>query len=1477
VFVTPEAEPNLVVNKGTQMKQGMLDQQGVALSVRRFGTQILLSLLALFITVADARPVAEDVARRVALNFAQQHIATTGSWEGSQRVEVESISQVVFDGKAVAHLVRTRPTGYLLVSADDDLPPVIVYSPNGKFDPLEAANFGSLESWILPETRTRLESISAKRNESIAAGEELTFESLRSGSEVARAWEFFDVDQGAFVPFQSRFLEKTTTIDGQFKAGSVGPLLRTTWNQGEDRAPYTYNLYAPAGPTCGRTVTGCVATAAAQILRYWSWPDRGTGTASYTWNGQTLSTSFQTTYNWAAMPNNLTSSSGSTAIDAVARLMSDVGIAFRMSYGCGSTGGSGAVTADVISVFPTYFKYQTGIRAVSRSSTAAGAFFDTLRSELDAVPPRPALFSMRSSSGGHAVVVDGYVSDVTNRVSINMGWGGYANAFYDISSDWAGGGISWWASSQNAYVNIRPTNVGGGGGGTTCSFAIGQSSATVAASGGSVNVSLTTSSGCTWGTSNSASWVTVSPSGGSGSATITLSASANPSSSARSTTVSLAGRSFVLTQLGTSCSFSLSSSALSFNSGGGSSAVSVGAASGCGWIVSGDASIDGASPWLSATPRSGTGTGSVTITAQPNTSGATRVGYVFIGGQTITVTQTGSCTYDLFPSQQTIASNATGGSFNMQTSSACTWTAQSNASWLTLTSASSGIGSTLVTYSATPNTGTSSRVGTISIGREVFTVTQNGTSPVVSTSLQNGDFEQGRTIWSEMGSQIIYNDPARSRGGYWFAWLGGYDNANDVLTQTITLPSAAATIGVRYGYRVETSEVSTSIAYDTLTLNIRTSGGQLIGAIQPISNLNASSSWQLTSLFDLSAYKGQAIQLQFVGTTDASANTNFFVDDVELVVGGVSCSVSVNPVSATVSSDLSSLSFNITTSPSTGCPWSATSNASWLTFPTGAGGSGSATLRVSAAQNSGNSRVGTIQIGAVTITVTQGAPATQSSIIKNGEFESGRDPWTETSGGGFPVVQSTSRVSAKSGVAVAWFGGYNAAVDTLSQTFTIPASLNSAMFSFWYQVSTSEISSLIPDNLTVELQDAPTGAVLLTLARITSQNVTSGWTQSPLVDLVQYKGRLLKLVFRANTDNSNATSFFVDSIKIDAIGPGGTSLSLLQRGGIDIDGDGLGEIVLRSAAGAVISGRYVGNQLQFTQLPDPGPGLRLMAAVDVNADGKSDLVLLNTDTGGTDIGGAIVWFGFDNNRSLTLRTVRTSWRVDAAGDLDGDGRGDIVWRFTGNSGNPDDTGVSYIWFSDGTSVAQVRKRGGAPLSWTLLGATDMNADGAADMVYISPTNAVRILMATPNRTCANLSGGTLPAGQVALRIGSFSGVGKSDVLLRDPITGVVSILSYDARGIVLPPYAGVPDDPNASCTSSPLSVPVVSTVTTNITTDPQWRFLAASDLNGDGIQDVVWQDPTGRLIVWIMGIDGVVSIANSAAGTASVGVSAVPR
>ncbi len=211
----------------------------------------------------------------------------------------------------------------------------------------------------------------------------------------------------------------------------------------------------------------------------------------------------------------------------------------------------------------------------------------------------------------------------------------------------------------------------------------------------------------------------------------------------------------------------------------------------------------------------------------------------------------------------------------------------------------------------------------------------------------------------------------------------------------------------------------------------------------------------------------------------------------------------------------------------------------------------------------------------------------------------------------------------------------------------------------------------------------------------------------------------------------------------------------------------------------------------------------------------------------------------------------------------------MTFRFTGDDGIPNDTGVSYVWFTDGSSVTKVRKRGGAPLNWTLLGAADLNGDGAADMAYISPTGDVRILMATPSRTCANLSAGTIPAGYTALGLADFTGNNRGDILIRNTITGAVKILSMDARGLTLPAYGGTPDDPNASCTASSLVIPV--TTYSMGTADPTWTYYATGDFNGDGIFDVIWQRPDGTLTVWLLGTNGAPAVIVNSAGTAPAG------
>ena len=329
---------------------------------------------------------------------------------------------------------------------------------------------------------------------------------------------------------------------------------------------------------------------------------------------------------------------------------------------------------------------------------------------------------------------------------------------------------------------------------------------------------------------------------------------------------------------------------------------------------------------------------------------------------------------------------------------------------------------------------------------------------------------------------------------------------------------------------------------------------------------------------------------------------------------------------------------------------------------------------------------------------------------------------------------------------------------------------------------------------------------------------------------------------------------------------GSAQLPLSRRGGIDIDGNGKSAIVLRSASAQLQAGRLVNNQFQFSTLQDPGSNYRLVGIGDFFRSGKSDLAFQNMTQGM--FGDIKVWRGFSPTNEVFWRQVKQVWDVQASGDLDGDGFGDLVWRYVVTE-SPD-TGVSYIWFTNGSAVTQVRKRGGAPLNWTLLGAADLNGDGAADMVYINPSNQARALMATENRTCANVLIGSIPTNQTALKLADFTGNGRGDILVRDSSTGAVSLLRLNAASLTLPPYTGAPDDPNASCSSSALQIN--TTLLSLIATDPAWQFYASGDFNGDGIVDIVWKRPDGTLTLWLMNPNSATPTVIANAGLSPAGV-----
>ena len=203
------------------------------------------------------------------------------------------------------------------------------------------------------------------------------------------------------------------------RAAFTGEKLLNTakWNQDDPFNKYTPNNY----------VTGCVATAGAIVMKHHGSPAKGTGSHSYTWNGKTVSASFEHTYDWANMPAEY-DGTNDAAFDGVARLMSDLGVAVEMKY---NKTGSGAYIGNLVTALQKYYGYSKLSHLMAIEDVGAEAWNGRLREEIDA--NRPVLYAASdpNTGGGHAFVIDGYKDE---SFSVNWGWGGYCDGFYKIGA-----------------------------------------------------------------------------------------------------------------------------------------------------------------------------------------------------------------------------------------------------------------------------------------------------------------------------------------------------------------------------------------------------------------------------------------------------------------------------------------------------------------------------------------------------------------------------------------------------------------------------------------------------------------------------------------------------------------------------------------------------------------------------------------------------------------------------------------------------------------------------------------------------------------------------------------------------------------------------------------------------------------------------------------------------------------------------------
>ncbi len=256
-----------------------------------------------------------------------------------------------------------------------------------------------------------------------------------------------------------------------------------------------------------------------------------------------------------------------------------------------------------------------------------------------------------------------------------------------------------------------------------CTLTISPMSQTVGAPGGTGMVSvMSTLPDCAWMAVSNDAFITItSGSSGMGNGTVNYSVAANPASTPRSGTLTVAGQTFTVNQDPAPCAFGLVPSSMTFQAAGGSSSVAVNAPGGCNWTaVSNDAFI------TITSGSSGSGAGTVNYSVSANPGFTTRMGTMTIAGLTFTVTQLPPCTFNIAPLGINFLKAGGTGTITVTVEAGCTWTAVPNVPWITITMGATGSGNGTVKYSVSTNTTGAKRTGKITIGTKMHTVTQSG-------------------------------------------------------------------------------------------------------------------------------------------------------------------------------------------------------------------------------------------------------------------------------------------------------------------------------------------------------------------------------------------------------------------------------------------------------------------------------------------------------------------------------------------------------------------------------------------------------------------------------------------------------------------------------------------------------------------------------------------------------------------------------
>ncbi|WP_287131251.1 IPT/TIG domain-containing protein [Candidatus Cyanaurora vandensis] len=272
---------------------------------------------------------------------------------------------------------------------------------------------------------------------------------------------------------------------------------------------------------------------------------------------------------------------------------------------------------------------------------------------------------------------------------------------------------------------------------------------------------------------------------------------------------------------------------------------------------------------ITAVIPTGATTGTISVTTSAGTVAST-------GNFTVTTTAQPPTITSFTPASGPVGTNVTVNGTNFTGTSAVKFNGTSAASFAV--NSATQIAATVPTGATTGAVSVTTGAGTATSSTN-FTVSTTSSQLLVNPGFENGS---NPAPWVATAGIIDNSASPAARTGSWKAWLNGYGTTRtDTLAQTVTIPTSVTSATLSLYLQITTAETTTTNAYDKLQVQVRNTNGTVLATLGTYSNLNKSTTY-LQRTFSLTPYKGQTIQVYFLGTEDSSLQTSFLIDDTSL-------------------------------------------------------------------------------------------------------------------------------------------------------------------------------------------------------------------------------------------------------------------------------------------------------------------------------------------------------------------------------------------------------------------------------------------------------------------------------------------------------------------------------------------------------------------------------------------------------------------